>query len=54
MDILNESIKISEVISAISQSAGMPVDELVAEIASCVGRGLSLEDSLIYIFDHNF
>lgn len=54
MDILNESVKISEVISVISQSTGMPFDELVAEIASCVGRGLSLEDSFVYIFDHNF
>lgn len=54
MDILNESIKISEVISAISQSTGMPFDELVAEITQCTSRGLSLEDSLIYIFDHNF
>lgn len=54
MDFINESIKISEVISAISKSTGTPIDHLIAEITKCTQDGLSLEDALIYIFDHNF
>lgn len=54
MDILNENVKILEVISAISQSTGISIAELETDLSKCIANGLSFEDSLIYIFDHNF
>lgn len=54
MDILNENVKVLEVISAISQSTGMPIAELETDLSTCISNGLSFEDSLVYIFDHNF
>lgn len=54
MDFLDKNIKISEVISLISKSTGMPINHLTAEIVECIQNGQSLEDALIYILDHNF
>lgn len=54
MDILDENIKISDLISIISRSTGMPISHLTTELAGCISNGLSLEDAFLYIFDHNF
>lgn len=50
----DESIQLSDLISIISKSTGMPISHLTTELAGCIGNGLSLEDALLYIFDHNF